>query len=66
MAFPLMPACRLSLFKTRAFLLPLLLPLLMLGANVPLENQSAFFTLLHCHKMQPDKTKSIPERLMLR
>lgn len=62
MAFPLVPACRLGLFKTRASLLPLL----MLGANVPLENQSAFFTLLHCHEMQPEKAKSIPERLMLR
>lgn len=61
MAFPLMPTRLLNLFKTRA----LLLPLLMLGANVPLKNQSAFFTLLHCHEMQPDKTKSIPERLML-
>lgn len=61
MALLLMPACLLNLFRTRA----LLLPLLMLGANVPLENQSVFFLLLHCHEMQPDKMKSIPERLML-
>lgn len=47
MALPLMPACLLNLFRTRA----LLLPLLMLGANVPLENQSAFFILLHCCEM---------------
>lgn len=39
MALSLMAACLLNLFRTRA----LLLPLLMLGANVPLENKSAFF-----------------------
>lgn len=39
MALPVMPACLLNLFRTGA----LLLTLLMLGANVPLENQSAFF-----------------------
>lgn len=62
MALPLMAACLLNLFRTRA----LLLPLLMLGANVPLENKNAFFfILLHSHEMQADKMKSIPERLML-
>lgn len=39
MALPLMAACLLNLFRTRV----LLLPLLMLGANVPLENKIAFF-----------------------
>lgn len=39
MALPLMAACLLNLFRTGA----LLLPLLMLGANVPLENKIAIF-----------------------
>lgn len=39
MALALMAACLLNLFRTRA----LLLPLLMLGANVSLENKNAFF-----------------------